>query len=66
MLRPVPCRLITTIIKHRKKDIGKIEESKNTAKRLLGFGITLLCICVDYICVLFCVIVNVIISMYAY
>ena len=45
----VSCRLITTIIRQRKKDIGEIEKTKNTVKRMftLGFRITLtVCVCV--------------------
>ena len=48
----VSCHLIATIIRLRKKDIGKIE------KKMLGLCTTLcVCVFIDYICALYCVVV---------
>ena len=56
---------ITTITRQRKKDIGKIEKYSKT-----NVYVVCVCVCVcvflDYICVLLCVVVYVIVSMCVY
>ena len=54
----VSCRLITTIIRQRKKDIGEIEKIEIYSQKNLRIVCVCMCVCVyvcacvDYICVL--------------
>ena len=70
LLPRVSCRLITTIIRQRKKDIGEIEKTEKYCQKnfTLGLHIPLcvcvcVCVCLDYICVLLCVVLRVIVRM---
>ena len=67
----VLCCLHTTFIQQIKKDFEEIKKTTNTVNRMftLGSHITLLvcvCVCMYYICVLFCVVVYVVVSMCVY
>ena len=54
----VSCRLITTITRQRKKDIGKIEKYSQKELRIVYNSLCVcVCVCVDYNCVLLCVVV---------
>ena len=50
------CHLITTIIRQRKKDIGDIEKYSQKNVRTV-YSSFCLCVCVDCICILLCVVI---------
>ena len=61
-LRPlVSWRLITTIIKERKNDIGEIEKfkkySQNNVRIVYNSLCECVCVCVEFTCVLLCLVV---------
>ena len=62
----VSCHLITIIIKQGKKDIGEMEKIEKYSQKNVYVRIVYnsFCVCLCYICVLFCVVVYVIISIF--